>query len=330
MRQDDFLARYQAEWQALEDWLDRRSRPARDERRSSGTAALDDIDFPAAYRRASQHLAIARRRGYSPLVQQRLEMLMQRGHDVLYRPPSLRLRQVLQFFAGGLPRVVRRNHRFVWLAALLFFVPLGVMIWLLQVQPELAHSVMPQMELAKLERMYDPSDPRHATGREGGTNLQMFGFYIFNNVSIAFQAFASGLLVGVGSIYVLLMNGVMIGTVAGHLTAIGYGWPFWRFVSGHSGPELTSVVLAGAAGLRIGWALVAPGRQGRRQALVEAGREGAQIALGCFGLLVLAAFIEAYWSSIGWMPTAVKFGVGGGLWAFIVFWLWRGGRGHAP
>ena len=52
--------------------------------------------------------------------------------------------------------------------------------------------------------------------------------------------------------------------------------------------------------------------------------------MGCFDLLVLAAFIEAYWSSIGWMPTAVKFGVGGTLWAFIVFWLWRGGRGHAP
>ena len=65
---------------------------------------------------------------------------------------------------------------------------------------------------------------------------------------------------------------------------------------------------------------------GRRQALVIAGREGAQIALGCFVLLVAAAFIEAYWSSIGWMPSPVKFGVGGLLWALILAWLWRGGR----
>ena len=329
MRQDDFVARYQAEWAALEHWLDQRARPARADRRAQGVEALDDIDFAAAYRRACQHLAIARRRGYSPLVQQRLEALMQRGHDVLYRPPGLRLRRVLDFFSGGLPRLVRRNARFVWIAAVLFFVPFVLMAWLLQSHPELAHSVMPQDELAKIERMYDPADARHALGREGGSNLQMFGFYVFNNVSIAFRAFASGLLVGVGTIYVLLMNGVLLGTIAGHLTVIGYGGPFWRFVSGHSGPELMSVVLAGAAGLRIGWALVAPGRLGRRQALVEAAGDGAQLALGCFGLLVLAAFIEAYWSSIGWMPSSVKFGVGGTLWAAIVLWLWRGGRGHA-
>lgn len=328
MRQDDFVARFQDEWARLDTWLDRRARPARDDRRRTGVDALDDIDFAAAYRRACQHLAIARRRGYSPLVQQRLEGLMQRGHDVLYRPPGLRVGQVLAFFRAGLPRVVRRNARFMWISALLFFVPLVLMAVLLQSHPELAHAVMPQDELAKMERMYDPADASHATGRESGTNLQMFGYYIFNNVSIAFQAFASGLLFGVGTIYVLLMNGVMIGTVAGHLTAIGYGGPFWRFVCGHSGPELMSVVLSGGAGLRIGWSLVAPGRSSRRRALVEAARDGALVALGCFGLLVLAAFLEAYWSSIGWMPSAVKFGFGGTLWALILFWLWRGGR-HA-
>jgi uncharacterized membrane protein SpoIIM required for sporulation len=330
MRQDDFVVRYEGEWRLLEQWLDRRARLAGDDRRRSGLDALDDIDFAAAYRRACQHLAIARRRGYSPRVQQRLEALMQRGHDVLYRAPGLRLRRVLDFFGSGLPRLVRRNQRFVWISAVLFFVPLVLMTWLLQAHPELAHSVLPQGELAKLERMYDPADASHAMGRESGTNLQMFGFYVFNNVSIAFQAFASGLLAGIGTLYVLVFNGIMIGTVAGHLTAIGFGGPFWRFVSGHSGPELMSVVLSGAAGLQIGWALVAPGRLGRREALVAAARDGAQIALGCFGLLVLAAFIEAYWSSIGWMPSAVKFSVGGGLWLLIVLWLWRGGRRHAP
>lgn len=326
MKQDDFLARYQAEWLVLELWLDVRARPGRKQRGQTGAAGLDDMDFAARYRRACQQLAIARRRGYSPLVLQRLEHLVQRGHEVLYRPPSLRLRRILDFFASELPRVVRRQRRFLLVSSLLFFVPLIGMTVLLQFYPELAHSVYPQHELAQMERMYDPSDRQHALGRESGTNLQMFGYYIFHNVAIAFQTFASGLMFCVGSIYVLVFNGVMLGTVAGHLTVIGYGGPFWRFVAGHSGPELSSIALSGAAGLRIGWALVAPGLLGRRQALVEAGREGAKIALGCFALLVLAAFIEAYWSSIGWMPSPVKFGFGIGLWLAIAYWLWRGGR----
>ncbi len=329
MKQDDFLARYQAEWLTLELWLDRRARPSAKERAQFGAGSLDDIDFAARYRRACQQLAIAQRRGYSPLVLQRLEQLVQRGHDVLYRPPTLRLRRVLDFFSRDYPRLIRRHRRFVALSALLFFVPLVAMIVLLQYYPELAHSMFGPMELSRLEDMYDPGAREHAMGRESGTNLQMFGYYIFNNVGIAFRTFASGLVFGIGSIFVLLMNGLMIGTVAGHLTVIGYGGPFWRFVVGHSGPELSSVVLAGAAGLRIGWALLAPGRMGRRQALVEAAKDGGQIAIGTFALLVLAAFIEAYWSSIGWMPSWVKFPFGIGLWLGIVYWLWRGGRDAA-
>jgi len=71
--------------------------------------------------------------------------------------------------------------------------------------------------------MYDPASPSHHLGRESGTNVQMFGYYIYNNISIGFRTFASGLLAGVGAIVVLVTNGIVIGTVAGHLTAIGYG-----------------------------------------------------------------------------------------------------------
>ena len=78
--------------------------------------------------------------------------------------------------------------------------------------------------------MYDPADPSRRLGRDSGTDLGMFGFYIWNNISIGFRTFASGLLAGIGSIVVLFVNGVMIGGVAGHLQAVGHGDPFWRFV----------------------------------------------------------------------------------------------------
>lgn len=326
MKQEAFVARYQTEWRVLERWLEARGPVREKERKHADLIELDDLEFAGRYRRICQHLSIAQRRGYSPVVIDQLEQLMQRGHDVLYRPPAPRWRRVLDFFAADFPRQVRRHRVYMAISALLFFAPLIAMIVLLQYRPELVHSVFGQSEISQFERMYDPASKGHALGRESGTNLQMFGYYIFNNVSIGFRTFASGLLGGVGSIWVLVMNGVVIGSVAGHLTAIGYGGPFWRFVSGHSGPELTSIVLAGGAGLRIGWALIAPGRLSRRRALVEAGRDGAQLVLGVFALLVFAAFIEAYWSSIGWMPSPVKFSFGIVLWLAIGYWFWRGGR----
>jgi uncharacterized membrane protein SpoIIM required for sporulation len=329
MRQDDFIARHEAGWTELEDWLRLRG-PARiGAREPADKAVLDDLDFPARYRRVCQHLALAQRRGYSPRVLERLEALAQRGHDVLYRPPAPRLQRLVGFFGADYPRLVRRHARYMWLSAALFFVPLITMIVLLQFRPELVHSVLDPDQIRMYERMYDPASPSHHLGRESGTNVEMFGMYIYHNISIGFQCFASGLLFCVGAIFTLVFNGIAIGTVAGHLTEIGYGDPFWRFVSGHSGFELSAVVLSGGAGLRIGWALIAPGRLTRRRALVEAGMDGAQIVYGVVLLLVIAAFVEAFWSSIGWMPSSVKFSVGGLVWVVVWYWIWRGGRDAA-
>ncbi|MGH8029701.1 MAG: stage II sporulation protein M, partial [Arenimonas sp.] len=264
-----------------------------------------------------------------PLVLEPLAQLVRRGHTVLYRAPNPRLARVLHFFGAQYPRLVRRHARFLAVSAALLFVPMIAMIVLVQVYPELALSVMSYDQLAQMESMYDPADPRHALGRDGGTNLEMFGHYILNNISIAFRAFAGGLVACVGAIFVLVPNGIIIGTVAGHLTQVGHGGPFWRFVVGHAAPELGAIALAGAAGLRVGWALLAPGRLSRPRALVEAGRDGGRLVLGVFALLVLAAFIEAYWSSIGWMPSWIKFSFGGLGWLLLGYWLLRGGRGQA-
>jgi uncharacterized membrane protein SpoIIM required for sporulation len=291
---------------------------------------FDDAQFPAAYRRLCQQLALAERRCYSVPLIRRLQDLAQRGHLVLYRPPAPRWHRALDFFMTEFPRLVRAQWRAMSVAALLFFVPLIAAIVALQYRPELVHGLFDPQRISQFESMYDPASNAQALGRESGTDLKMFGYYIMNNVSIGFRTFASGLLACVGAIFVLVFNGVFIGGIAGHLTVIGYGGPFWRFVVGHSAPELLAIVIAGGAGLHIGMALIAPGRRSRGRALVEAGAVGARLVLGAFAMLILAAFIEAYWSSIVWMPNPVKFGSGFALWGGILAWLGLGGRGHPP
>ena len=86
-------------------------------------------------------------------------------------------------------------------------------------------------------------------------------------------------------------------------------------------------MIAGGAGLRLGLNLIAPGQRRRIDALVDGGRRGALLCLGVLAMLVFAAFVEAFWSSIGWMPAAIKYAVGGVLWTATFVWLWRGGRG---
>lgn len=327
MRQELFIARHQAEWAAFEAWLDARAarpRRARAERRWHG---LPDEDVPAAFRRLCQQLGIARRRGYSPLLCERLQALMQRGHNVLYRPPAPRWQRVVAFVLAGFPKLVRAERGCVLAAALLFGLPLVAMFIAIQFRPELVHTVFAPTQIAEFESMYDPADASGRLGRDSGSDLAMFGYYVFNNISIGLRSFASGLLAGLGPVLVLGFNGVVIGTVAGHLQVIGHGDPFWRFVAGHSALELTAIVIAGGAGLRLGLNLLAPGRRQRLDALVDGGRRGAQLSLGALAMLLLAAFVEAFWSSIGWMPASVKYAVGIALWLLVLVWLWRGGQG---
>ncbi len=325
MRQEQFVARHQGEWAEFEVWLRTRA----DARRAQGarnTGVLGDEAMPQRYRRIAQQLSLARRRGYSPQVTTRLQEMLEQGHQVLYRTPPVRWRAALQFLLADFPRLVRSEASCMWAALGLFALPLVLITVLLQFRPELIHAFMDPVQVAQMEQMYDPSNPR--IGRDSGGDWQMFGMYIINNIGIGLQTFASGLLVGVGSIVVLVSNGITIGAVFGHLTQIGSGGPLWSFVCGHGAFELTAIVIAGGAGLQLGLHWLAPGRRTRGQALVQAGLKGARLCMGVAFMLLVAAFIEAFWSSIASVPYPVKYAVAAVLWTGVIVWLWRGGRGH--
>lgn len=329
MKQDAFVARHHEEWLAFERWLDARGdRPRRARREPLAPGLPADDEIPARYRRLTQQLALATRRGYSAQVTARLQALMQRGHAVLYRTPAPRWRRVATFLLAGFPRLVREEWRCMLAAAVLLYLPAVFVFIAIQYDPDLSSALFSPEQLAQWERMYDPADAARRIGRDSGTDVAMFGYYIYNNVSIAFRAFASGALAAVPSVVVLVSNGLIMGGVAGHLQAVGHGDPFWRFVCGHAAFELTAVVITGGAGLQIGLRLLAPGRQRRIDALAEGGRRGALLCAGAFVMLILAAFVEAFWSSIGWMPAAVKFSVAAVLWTIVAVWLLRGGRGR--
>jgi uncharacterized membrane protein SpoIIM required for sporulation len=327
MKQEHFVQRHQAEWIAFEHWLDARgvsARKARAERRS--WHGLSDADMPSRYRRLCQQLALARRRGYSPVVTDRLQALMHRGHGLLYRTPVPHWRRAAEFLIAGFPRLVRAERGCMLASFALFWIPLLAIFAAIQWQPELSSSLFDPAQLMQFERMYDPADPARKLGRDNGTDVAMFGHYVWNNVSIGFRTFASGLVAGIGAIVVLITNGVIIGGIAGHLQAVGHGDPFWRFVAGHSAPELTAIVIAGGAGLRLGLSLIAPGQRSRADSLIEGGRRGALLCVGVLAMLVFAAFVEAFWSSIAWMPAWIKYSVGGVLWTLTAAWLLLGGR----
>jgi uncharacterized membrane protein SpoIIM required for sporulation len=281
--------------------------------------------MPRRYRRLCHHLALAADRQYSPELIDRLNLLALRGHHALYANRRRQPQRVADFLLVAFPSLVRAEWRVVTVAALLFFGPLAGLIAVLQLVPEFVHYLLDPRQIAGFHEMYDPENRRLGM-READTNLAMFGYYIWNNVRIGFQTFAGGLLAGLGTLWYLAANGVILGAVAGYLTQVGFGETFWSFVSGHAALELTAIVISGAAGFRLGMAVIAPGNRSRKAALVAAARPAVRLMYGAALMFTAAAFVEAFWSPLTGVPYAVKIWAGLAGWALLLAYLALSGR----
>jgi uncharacterized membrane protein SpoIIM required for sporulation len=320
-----FEALYQAEWQELEDLLDvvlgrKKNAASPEPPRGERIAAL--------YRRACEHLALARARAYPAYLVDRLDRLTADAHQVIYQQREFGAGALWRIFSRDFPRAVRADAVYVWIATALFAVPTVVLGVLVYYQPDLILSVVDAATAAEFEQMYSTVAESIGRTRDAGDDWTMFGFYISNNVGVAFQCFASGLAAGLGSIFFLVYNGAMGGAVAGYLTERGLGETFYSFVVTHGSFELTAIVLSGAAGLKLGYSLLAPGRRTRGQSLVFAARECVVVIYGVTAMLIVAAALEAFWSSAAWVPSSVKYGVAAVCWLAVFAYLALQGR-HA-
>ena len=313
---------YQDVWTELESQLDEvlRGKSKRKDAKPVNGERLAEL-----YRRACEHLALARARNYPRYLLDRLERLTADAHQIIYQRREFGLARIRQAILTDFPRAVRAHAAYVWTSAALFFLPMLLVGWLVFQRPDLILSVTSAEQAAQFEEMY--SDATQSIGARGAdSDWMMFGFYIRNNIGIAFQCFAAGVFFGVGSMFFLLFNGIVIGAIAGFLTERGLGATFYSFVVTHGAFELTAIVLSGAAGLRLGQALVAPGRRTRVQSLTQAARETTVIIYGFMVMLLIAAAIEAFWSSARWLPLPLKYGVAALCWIAVLGYLTFQGR----
>jgi uncharacterized membrane protein SpoIIM required for sporulation len=280
----------------------------------------------ALYRRTCEHLALARERSYPTYITARLEQLTADAHQTIYYQRVFGLGALRRMITDRFPQAVRRDASYMAVAAAVFVIPTIVLGLIVYASPALILSMMGPERAAEFDQMYSPAARAIGRVRTADTDWIMFGFYIRNNIGVAFQCFAGGLFAGVGSLFFLAYNGAIGGAVAGYLTERGMSSTFYSFVATHSAFELTAIVLSGGAGLKIGHALLAPGRLTRGAALVRATEESAIIIYGVAVLLLIAAAVEAFWSSAAWLPSPIKYTVATICWTSVIGYLVIQGR----
>ena len=306
---DSFIQHYRPEWERLE---------AACARGSGGLAKLtgpEIDDVVRLYLRASTHLAEARTRYRDPRLESYLNRVVGLASGALYGSRARSWRGVLRVFGPRYRAAARRTLPFVLVAAaIMLVVTVAVDVWVAGSR-EAQAGILPPLA-------------REAVRRAGGHRPDIgvapagLSTVIFlNNVQVSVLSFVTGIGLGVGSIWFLVQNALLLGSLAGAYQAAGKAGVFWPLILPHGLLELTAICIAAGAGLRMGWSLIDPGDRLRGEALVAEARDAVFVVLGVIPAFLVAALIEGFVTPSGVAP-AVSIGLGvvvAGAYAVVLF-----------
>jgi uncharacterized membrane protein SpoIIM required for sporulation len=295
-------------WARLEQLVQRSSR---------GVAALSHSELQELgllYRQTASDLAAVREDATNRQLSAYLNQLLGRGHNLIYMGHRPKVSAIVEFYRDTYPRVFRETLPQTMLAFAIF-VATGIGAWVLTIHdPGFAHRLLGPHMMETIERreMWTHSIVTIKPVASSGI--------MTNNLSVAFAMFAMGITAGLGTIWMMVVNGLMIGVIGAATWRAGIALQLWSFVAPHGVLELPAIFIAGGAGLEIARGLLFPGLLPRRESLAQAGGRGARLLLGTIPMLVIAGVIEGFFSPSN-APVAMKFALAGVLFAGLLTYL---------
>ena len=283
-----FRAAHEADWTRLEELVSRL------EKRSIG--ALDDDDLlalPVLYRTTLSSLSVARDTSLDRALISYLEQLCTRAYFQIYGVPTPVRQQIKTFFVDNWPNAVRALWRETLICAVLTAAAAVAAYMLVRSDPAWFFSIIP----SGLSDGRDPSASadflRGTLYDKGEGFLMTFATYLFtHNSQVAIFAFALGFAFAVPTVLLILYNGLMLGAFFAVFEAKGLAFNLAGWLMIHGTTEIFAIIIAGAAGMRIGTAVAFPGRLSRLDSAVRSGKLAATAMAGTVIMLAVAGLLE--------------------------------------
>ncbi len=315
---DELIRQHQPDWERLTVLL---QRIERGQLRALSEAEL--IEFGRLYRVTTSDLAVAQRDfPHHPLALY-LNQLVGRAHPVVYRGDPIVVRQVKEFYRRGFPQLYREVAPFIFAAAILFFGTAILFYFVTLANPDAARYILSPRTIAEIKSGTPWWKDLNDANQIGASVI------MFNNLRIAFLAFAGGMLLALLTIYILITNGLAFSAILALAQLSGHAPPLWEFVIGHGVLELSEITMAGGSGLMLAYAVLQPGLLSRRDALAVAAQKSIRLLLGSAPLLVIAGAIEGFISPSDVIPAPLKFAIGIASGILLYSYLMLAGRAPA-
>jgi uncharacterized membrane protein SpoIIM required for sporulation len=285
--------------------------------RSVGALSHSELqELGLLYRQTASDLAAVREDPTSRQLATYLNQLLARCHNLIYLGHKPKVSGLVHFYRDTYPRVFRETLPQTLLALTIFSFA-GLIAWIITWHdPAFAYRLLGpgMMETIEQHKMWTDSI---VTVKPLASSSIMT-----NNLSVSFSAFAMGIAGGLGTIWMMMLNGLLIGVIGAATWKAGMAVQVWSFVAPHGVLELPAIFIAGGAGFEIARGLLFPGLLPRKVSLAQAGGRGARLLLGTIPMLIIAGLIEGFFSPSG-APPAMKFGFAGLLFLTLLAYLFR-------
>jgi uncharacterized membrane protein SpoIIM required for sporulation len=251
-----------------------------------------------------------------------LNQLASRTHPYVYRGQSFTFTGVLQFFRNDLPQTFRANVHYFVLSATIFLVAAALGAIAVLFNEEAAGIIISPTLIDYIHRHEMWTEHFFSVIPSSVASTRIFT----NNISVAFSAFALGLTFGVGTFCVIVVNGLMLGCILMLCARYSMLGPLLEFITAHGVVEISTILIAGGAGLMVGTALLSPGDHTRRDALAVRGADAVKLVLGVAPILVVIGLVEGFISPQPAIPAGLKMALGLFLGALLYLHLFLSGR----
>jgi len=296
---DQFIRRNEPTWKHLDSSV-KRVRSTRRRNRLSGEELNDVIH---TYQKVSSHLSYSQTWYGDTPITARLTRLVGDARAAIYGPGERSGNALVDFFTRGFPGAVWRSRKFIAIAAVILLAPaIYVGVWM-----TFSDAALDASAPSALRESYVQQD--FADYYSSQPAAQFSTQVLVNNIQVSFMAYALGIFAGIGTVIVLIGNGLGVGQAGGLFHAAGEAPRFWGLILPHGLLELTAVCVAGGAGLQLGWAVVSPGDRSRATAVAEEGRRSVPIVIGLVLVFITAGLIEGFVTPSG-LPTWTRIGIG--------------------
>lgn len=274
------------------------------------------------YRQTAADLAAIRQDPSSLHFARYLNQLMTRAHNIIYVGHRASPWAIFKFFQQDYPRVFRRNTKYCALAVAVFLAGglAGIALTLQDSDFQLKVLGPRMVQTIQRKEMWTHS----IIGIKPLASSEI----MTNNMTVSFTSYATGITAGLGTIYMMFFNGLLMGVIGTACSLSGMSLSLWSFVAPHGALELPAIFLAGGAGFKIADGLLFPGMLPRKDSLMLAGREATTLVLGTVPILIIAGTIEAFVSPTG-LAIPLKFAMSAALFVLLCAYLFGAGREEA-